>query len=78
MSKLPRVGATELENLVATLRLAGNSAEDLNLEMIAKGRKFGPDELLVEFRLQENGDRRLPEETAVSSSKAIPSTEVEE
>jgi hypothetical protein len=78
VNRLPRPGASELENLVATLLLAGNTPENLNLETIAKGRRFGPDELLVEFRLQQNGQRKLPEEVAANSTKPVPVAEVEE
>lgn len=75
--KLPRPGASELENLVATMLLAGNRPEHLDLAQIAKGRRFGPDELLVEFAIQINGDGKLPEEIAASSPPATHTEEEE-
>lgn len=76
--KLPIPGASYLENLVATMRMHGNEAENLDLERLAIGKPFGPDELLVEFKIQKNGDDRLPEEVAVSKPKSIPVEEPEE
>jgi hypothetical protein len=68
VTRLPHIGATRLQNFVATLRIHGNSPENLNLERLAI---FNPwtsaDELLVEFRIQQNGSRKLPEEVAASA-----------
>lgn len=76
--KLPRPGASYLENLVATLLLHGNTPDELNLERISKDKPFGPDELLVEFKIQQNGTRKLPEEVAASAPPVIQTEEVEE
>ena len=65
---LPQPGASRLQNFVATMRLHGNEIENLDLQTLAK---FNPwtsaDELMVEFRLQQNGTRKLPEEVAANA-----------
>jgi hypothetical protein len=81
MNALPHPRATRLQNFVATLRLRkhGNEPDNLNLETLAR---FNPwtsaDELLVEFRLQQNGTRKLPEEVAAQAPPGVPVTEEEE
>jgi hypothetical protein len=65
---LPDPRASRLQNFVATMMRHGNTPANLNLETLAK---FNPwttaDELLVEFKIQQNGSRKLPEEVAVTS-----------
>jgi len=77
--KAPPSSYNRLQKLVFTMRQHGNEVEDINLETLAR---FNPwtsaDELLVEFRLQQNGQRRLPEEVAANSTKPVPVAEVEE
>jgi hypothetical protein len=77
--KLPHPSATRLQNFVATLRRHGNEPEDLDLARLAH---FNPwtsaDELLVEFRLQANGSRKLPEEVAAFATVSIQQMEDEE
>lgn len=79
MNHLPHPGASRIQNFVATLRLAGHGPDNLDLTQLAR---FNPwtsaDELLVEFRLQENGSRKLPEEAAASAPPAIEREEDEE
>jgi site-specific DNA-cytosine methylase len=79
LNALPHPRATRLQNFVATLRLHGNEPDNLNLETLAR---FNPwtsaDELLVEFRLQQNGTRKLPEEVAAQAPPGVPVTEEEE
>lgn len=68
MTPLPHPRATRLQNFVATLRLHGNGPDNLNLETLAKFNSWtSADELLVEFHLQENGSRKLPEERAAAN-----------
>ena len=56
---------TRLQKFVWTMRKHGNSPANLNLETLAKFNAWtSADELLVEFHLQENGNRKLPEEVA--------------
>jgi hypothetical protein len=75
---LPHPRATRLQNFVATLLRHGNTPENLNLERLADFNKWtSADELLVEFRLQQNGTRKLPEEVAVHA-RPIPTEEIEE
>jgi hypothetical protein len=75
---LPHPRATRLQNFVATLLRHGNTPENLNLERLADFNKWtSADELLVEFRLQQNGTRKLPEEVAVHAGP-IPTEEIEE
>jgi hypothetical protein len=63
---LPHPKATRLQNFVATLLRHDNTPENLNLERLADFNKWtSADELLVEFHLQQNGKRKLPEEVAV-------------
>jgi hypothetical protein len=76
--KLPRPGAPYLENLVATMLLHGNSPEHLDLAVLAQGKPFGADELLVEFKIQQNGKRKLPEEEAAFATVSIQQMEDEE
>lgn len=77
--KLPSPKATRLQNFVATLRKHGNEADDLNLEVLALHNPWtSADELLVEFRLQQNGARKLPEEVAASAPPLAISEEEEE
>jgi hypothetical protein len=72
---LPHPRATRLQNFVATLLRHGNTPENLNLERLADFNKWtSADELLVEFRLQQNGTRKLPEEVAVHA-RPIPTEE---
>lgn len=76
---LPNPKATRLHNLVATLRLHGNEADNLDLATLAKHNAWTTaDELLVEFRLQENGSRKLPEEISASAPPAQTQGEDEE
>jgi hypothetical protein len=57
---LPNPANTRLQNFVATLRLNGNTPDNLNLGVLASFNKWtSADELLVEFHLQENGARKL-------------------
>ena len=76
--RLPHPSATRLQNFVATLRLHGNEPESLDLDRLAR---FNPwtdaEQLLVEFKLQQNGTRKLPEEVAASAPAAITSEEEE-
>jgi hypothetical protein len=72
---MPHPRATRLQNFVATLLRHGNTPENLNLERLADFNKWtSADELLVEFRLQQNGTRKLPEEVAVHA-RPIPTEE---
>lgn len=75
---LPNARATRLQNFVATLLKHGNSPLNLDLARLAQ---FNPwtsaDELLVEFHLQQNGARKLPEEAAVGAVQ-IPHAEEDE
>jgi hypothetical protein len=72
---LPHPRATRLQNFVATLLRHGNTPENLDLERLADFNKWtSADELLVEFRLQQNGTRKLPEEVAVHA-RPIPTEE---
>jgi hypothetical protein len=75
--KVPPRHWTYLQKLVWTMRKHGNEVEQLNLEVLARGKPFSADELLVEFRLQQNGSRKLPEEKA-ASCPPVPIEEVEE
>jgi hypothetical protein len=60
------------------VRQDGYRLTDLNLERWAQTYRCSPDEVLEALKIAENGSRKLPEEIAVASSKAIPSEEVEE
>jgi hypothetical protein len=76
---LPHPRATRLQNFVATLLRHGNTPENLNLERLADFNKWtSADELLVEFRLQQNGTRKLPEEVAVHAQPIPTEEEIEE
>jgi hypothetical protein len=79
MTAIPNPRATRLQNFVATMRKHGNEPDNLSLETLAR---FNPwtsaDELLVEFKLQQNGTRKLPEEAAANAPQSVPVTEVEE
>jgi hypothetical protein len=67
MTDFPRIGATRLQNFVGTLLRHGNTPENLNLDRLASHNPWtSADELLVEFRLQQNGSRKLPEEIAAT------------
>ena len=69
MTPLPHPSATRLQNFVCTMLLHGNTPENVNLEVLASHNTWtSADELLVEFRLQQNGSRKLPEEVAVQVS----------
>jgi hypothetical protein len=75
--KPPHPSCTKLQNFVATMLAHGNAPESLDLNQLAKFNTWTTaDELLVEFRIQQNGTRKLPEEVAVSSP-AIPETQGE-
>ena len=70
---------TRLQKFVWTMRKHGNEPETLNLAVIAEHNTWtSADELLVEFRLQQNGSRKLPEEEAAHSPKPTPAEEIEE
>lgn len=70
---------TRLQKLVWTMRKHGNEPETLNLAVIAEHNSWtSADELLVEFRLQQNGSRKLPEEVFASAPKPTPAEEIEE
>ena len=76
---LPHPGASRLQNFVATMRLHGNEADTIDLERLASFNKWtSADELLVEFRLQQNGTRKLPEEVAAGAPPIPESKEEEE
>ena len=65
MTDFPRIGATRLQNFVGCMLKHGNTPENLDLERLASHNTWtSADELLVEFRLQQNGSRKLPEEIA--------------
>lgn len=50
MRQLPYPGAPDIQNLVATMRMHGNTNHhQLDLKAICKGRPFTPDELAMEF-----------------------------
>ena len=69
---LPNPAKSRLQNLVATMRLHGNEPENLDLERLASFNTWtSADELLVEFRLQQNGTRKLPEEVAAGAPASI-------
>jgi hypothetical protein len=69
MTPLPHPDATRLQNFVATLLNHGNTPENLNLDRLAQFNTWtSADELLIEFRLQQNGSRKLPEEAMALSS----------
>lgn len=76
---LPDPRNSRLQNMVATLRAHGNEPENLDLDTLAR---FNPwtsaDELLAEFKIQQNGRRKLPEEAAVGSVPIPQAEEVEE
>jgi hypothetical protein len=79
MTAAPPREWSRLQKFVWTLRLHGNEPENLDLQTLAR---FNPwtsaDELLVEFRLQQNGTRKLPEEVAAQAPPGVPVTEEEE
>jgi hypothetical protein len=60
------------------VRQPGYVSGSINLERWAETYRCSPSDVEDALKLAENGGRKLPEETAVSSSKAIPSTEVDE
>ena len=63
---------TRLQNLVATMRLHGNEIENLNIECLAAFNPWTTAEAIVaEFRLQQNGSRKLPEEVAAACPPII-------
>ena len=65
MTDLPNPKATRLQNLVWTMRSHGNELDNLNIECLASFNKWTTAEAIVaEFRLQQNGSRKLPEEIA--------------
>lgn len=79
MTAPPSPQATRLQNLVATLRLHGNEPENLNLQTLARFNRWtSADELLVEFKIQQNGSRKLPEEISASCPPAPNLQETEE
>ena len=64
----PQPGASRLQNLVGTMLKHGNTPANLNLERLAEHNRWtSADELLVEFKIQQNGTRKLPEEVAATS-----------
>jgi hypothetical protein len=77
--QLPHPRATRLQNFVATLLKHGNTPANLNLEVLARHNQWtSADELLVEFKIQQNGSRRLPEEVAAQAPPGITAEEIEE
>jgi hypothetical protein len=76
---LPNPANTRLQNFVATLLKHGNTPDNLNLGVLASFNKWtSADEPLVEFHLQENGARRLPEEVAAAAPAVVKAEEIEE
>jgi hypothetical protein len=63
---------SRLQKLVWTMREHGNEAENLDLQTLAR---FNPwtsaDALLAEFRIQENGARKLPEEISAMTPSPV-------
>lgn len=77
--RAPPANWNRLQKMVWTMREHGNEAEHLNLETLASHNRWTTaDELLAEFRLQENGSRKLPEEAAASCPPAPTTEEIEE
>ena len=73
----PPSSYTRLQKLVWTMRQHGNEADTLDLNRLAQFNSWtDADELLVEFKIQANGSRKLPEELAVTAPKTIPTEEV--
>ena len=71
----PHPQCSRLENLVATLRNHGNTAETVKLDVLAQHNKWtSADQLWVEFKRQERG--QLPEEVA-ASAQPIPTVDGE-
>jgi hypothetical protein len=66
------INGTRLQNFDSTMRLHGNEAENLDLQTLAR---FNPwtsaDALLAEFRIQENGARKLPEEISAMTPSPV-------
>jgi hypothetical protein len=46
---LPRVGAPRMDNLIATMLLAGNGSHHLNLDRIAEHQRFDATEFRARF-----------------------------
>jgi hypothetical protein len=50
---LPHPGAPHMDNLIATLLLAGNGSHELNLDRIAHHQRFDPEEFRSRFKKLE-------------------------
>lgn len=79
MNAPPHPTCTRLQNLVATMLLHGNTPDNLNIERLASFNKWtSAADILAEFKIQQNGSRKLPEEVAVAAPPIPASEEVEE
>lgn len=68
-----------LTNFVRTLLISGNTPDNLDLDRLAQFNTWtDADQILVEFKIQQNGTRKLPEEAASVSVMPAPVEEVEE
>lgn len=57
----------------------GNTPANLNIAVLAKHNSWtSADEILAEFKIQQNGSRKLPEEVAAFAPVPSTAEEVEE
>ena len=66
---LPRPGAPHIDNLIATLLLAGNHGRHLNLDRIAEHQKFDPVEFRERFAKIETAFSLTPKNCEVPDGK---------